>query len=178
LRPTPGDSGFGEKMRLYPNGDLNIAGRYLVNGAPPATGAQDNIVTSVAYCSGPITLNTGFQIIPGCTLNLPARAGRYLILGCFDFVQGNFNDTAFNGALFVQSADWQNRHAEFVTGGTAAATQNSGRASVYQQWVYPGAVGGEFIDLRARAFGPGGSAPTGSPRADLGCSLCAIWISP
>jgi hypothetical protein len=59
-------------------GNVNISGQYLINGVP-ITGTGNSSV-AIANISGTLTLTTGWQAIPGCTITV-SRAGRYLVTG-------------------------------------------------------------------------------------------------
>jgi hypothetical protein len=153
------------------------------NGAWVGIGAAG----AVAYASGNYTLTTAYDSIPGATLTL-ARAGRYLIRGCFDMLGSGANDATWaafgqliagpSGNEVVQGpANAITLLAPLVivvagTGVTGSPVVIGLRAMVTQQWSYT-ATANDVVTLQAKKNGgTGGSFAAGAT------SIEALWLGP
>lgn len=135
-----------------------------------------------ALASGTLTLVGGvYNDIPGCALTL-ARAGRYSIVGCFDFEGAGTLDSneAALGRLIINSTTPLPGLSVFQplvqtitgTGVTGSPVVTIFRSTIMQHWSYTAAAG-DVASLQAEKTGGGGTS-----LAQSQSSISALWIGP
>jgi hypothetical protein len=127
-----------------------------ITPAPP----EENSV-EVAYASAPVTLTPDAQDVPGCALTA-ARAGRYLVTACFDFIN---NDTGFAciGTL----------EGETSVALLTSYASDPLEATVSQQWVVDVEADHTFQLIAWKTV-----ATVGGSSVSTQSSISATWIAP
>jgi hypothetical protein len=149
-----------------------VAAQTAPDPAPVLKPAPADNVAQIAYCSAALTLVTGtYNDITGATLTLD-RAGRYLILGCFDFLGFGAGDLNI-GALGRLVADGTAQAPLAMFSNLVIAGGVSQRSTVCQQWLYTAAATGQVVKLQAEKNGG-----TGASQASSQSSISALWIGP
>jgi hypothetical protein len=123
-----------------------------------------------AFASGSLSLVAGVDNdVTGATLTLN-RAGKYLIIGCFDFLVSSL-DTGV-GMIGKLMADGVTQ-----TGVAYYISQTAAERSVVSQvWFYNAATAGLIAKLRAQKLAGGGTSSCVGGASTTG--ITAVWIAP
>ena len=165
LQPSGGSVAIG---KLSPSSALDVAGDVNCTGAFRVNGAAIGGDAVTATASGLLTLTTAAQDIPGASLTL-ARAGKYLVVGVFDFQKpgGTSDQNAELDGYLVAGGATQAGNAYWQIIGTTGIF-----GTVAQQWVVT-VTAGAVVKLQAKKDSGTGGSSTGS-----NTRISAVWIAP